>query len=184
MNKEISTRAFRTVTLLGAAALIFSITSNAQAKNPTNSPEYKEAYQCAIENLQEGGEPGSAAGFCVGNSRDPSKTEERAYADAERDFKAGKGSAATTASVCPFAYATYEANGSRSDDFQEGLLTFKTLSEVAPLMGSRDVNFFDSAGQPIPATTVNQWFSPGGKYGHLKVSNAARKACSKQQVGK
>ena len=49
------------------------------------SVEYTEAYECATEALKDGYGGGSAA-YCVGNSRDPSEIEERAYADAERDF--------------------------------------------------------------------------------------------------
>lgn len=49
------------------------------------SAEYTEAYECATEALKDGYGGGSAA-YCVGNSRDPSDIEMRAYADAERDF--------------------------------------------------------------------------------------------------
>ncbi len=48
------------------------------------SPEYKEAYACAMESFKEGAIGPTA--YCVGNSRDPSPVEERAYQDAERDF--------------------------------------------------------------------------------------------------
>ncbi len=50
-----------------------------------NLPEYKSAYECAIESFKEGYGAGPVA-YCVGNSRDPSEIEAQAYDDAERDF--------------------------------------------------------------------------------------------------
>lgn len=53
--------------------------------NSRDTPEYKEAYACAMESFKDGYGGGPAA-YCVGNSRDPSDIEGQAYKDAERDF--------------------------------------------------------------------------------------------------
>ena len=50
-----------------------------------NTTEYQAAYNCAMESFKSDYGPGPAA-YCVGNSRDPSEIEEKAYNDAERDF--------------------------------------------------------------------------------------------------
>jgi len=148
------------------------------------SQEYQEAYKCAMESYTSGYGAGPAA-MCVGNSRDPSRLEEKAYKDAERDFNAGKTRTSAAASGCPFAYATYEAIGTMADNNPEGLQTFRSLSEVAPWMsGGREISFYDAQGKQVDSAVVNTWFAPGGKYGNPKVSAAAIKACTKKQVGK
>lgn len=99
-----------TILILAAAA------ANA-AQTGKNSAEYKEAYRCATESFKENAS--GPASYCVGNSRDPSRLELKAYADAERDLKSGAASK-KTAGACSFGYGSWVADGSRADDFLEG----------------------------------------------------------------
>lgn len=56
----------------------------AASPTQTDSPEYREAFACAMESYEE--DAVGPAAYCVGNSRDPSELEERAYEDAKREF--------------------------------------------------------------------------------------------------
>lgn len=149
--------------------------------NPTtvvaqNSAEYRAAYECAMDSIQEG-YPGGPAAFCVGNSRDPSPIEEQAYADAEIAFKAK----ATKSQACTFSYAIWIGSGSRADDWLEGPQIVKSLQDVASLLPGREISFFDETGQPIEIDTAAKWFARKGEY-DLVVSDYAKQSCSPQQI--
>lgn len=138
-----------------------------------NSAEYKEAYKCGYEGLLAGS---GGAAYCVGNSRDPSRLEMSAYADAERDFKAR-----SKAPGCSFGYGLWVAGGSRADDFLEGPQKATTLKAVANLLPGREFKFFDKNGRPVPVEIAQRWFI---RKGHsFSVSPEARKTCSKGQLG-
>lgn len=59
------------------------------AKDIKKTREYKEAYACAMESFTSG-YGGGATAYCIGNGRDPSKVELKAYKDAEMTFKKKK----------------------------------------------------------------------------------------------
>lgn len=146
-------------------ALLSVFTFNAALAN-----EYSDAYNCSMESLQVGGSGGAAS--CVGNARDPSAIEIRAYADAERDFKARANGTAN----CTFEFAVWIANGSRVDDFQEGAQTLTKLSDVAFWISkNRDVYIYDSNGNKINPAIINQWFVRQGEEVYLTAQ--ARKQC-------
>src|SRR5690625_2962694 len=143
-----------------AAIFLFSASVGMSATTlADNSAEYSAAYECAMESFQDGYSPGPAA-FCVGNSRDPSAIEEKAYADAEKAFRAN----ATTSGACTFSYAIWIGSGSRADDWAEGPQIVKSLQQVAALLPGRGVSFFDKAGQPIAIETASKWFARQGEY--------------------
>lgn len=163
--------------------LIFTILSLAAAaanaaQTGKNSAEYKEAYRCATESFRENAS--GPASYCVGNSRDPSRLELKAYADAERDLKSGAASK-KTAGACSFGYGSWVADGSRADDFLEGPQKAKTLREVAQLLPGRTIRFFDQHGQPISVDIVKNWFVMKGNT--VSVSPEAKKTCSRKQIG-
>ena len=142
--------------------------------NYKESNDYKSAYKCAIEGLKEGSSPVS---FCVGNSRDPSKVEEKAYKDAEQDFLK---SVKSNKISCEFGYAVWMANGSRSDNWEEGPQKAKTLREAINLM-PREMKFFDKDGKQIPNEIASRWFVKKGD--EFRISDEAKKSCSKSQLG-
>lgn len=124
--------------------------------SPVIADEYQEAYNCATEALQDGFGPASS---CVGNSRDPSSVEEKAYADAQKDFAAGREQAAQ----CLFEFGIWMASGSRADGFEEGAQLISTLSEAANLLGSgRSIYLYDANGNKVPNEVAYRWFSQQG----------------------
>lgn len=143
--------------------------------NYKDSNDYKSAYKCAKEGLKEGFGPVS---FCVGNSRDPSKVEEQAYKDAEREFLK---SAKSNQISCEFGYAVWVANGSRSDNWAEGPQNATTLREVANLM-PREMSFFDKDGKKISNEISGRWFVKKGY--EFRISDEAKKSCSEKQLGR
>ncbi|OQS21183.1 hypothetical protein [Chromobacterium violaceum] len=144
-----------------------------------NSAEYREAYQCALTDLKGGGFGDVAA--CVGNSRDPSKLEEKAYADAQRDFKRMKnGGSATAQGSCAFHHATWIANGTHADGFEEGLQQITNLKAAANLVYMRDMKFYDSRNMEIPWSVAQKWFYKKGDRG--VISPFAKKTCNKAQL--
>ncbi|MAB23131.1 MAG: hypothetical protein CMK78_01880 [Pseudomonadales bacterium] len=97
----------------------------------------------------------------------------KAFADAERDFKAGN---LNVSSQCPFEFAVWMANGSRSDGFEEGAQLLATLTDVANLLSvSRDVFLYDINGNRITASVANQWFAQ--QDGSVVVSQEAAQQC-------
>lgn len=148
------------------------------------SAEYQQAYKCGIEVLAA--DPSSdPLVSCVGNSHDPSKDEERGFADAKRNFFAEK---AHSQGTCPFAYAIWIADGSHADDFVEGPKKETTLRAVLNILPSREdkTTFYDKSGAVIDQSTAASWFTATtGQYGErtYHLSNMAKKSCSKQQLG-
>lgn len=127
---------------------------------PAVADDYSEAYKCAMESFQSGYGSGPA-GFCVGNSRDPSLLEEQAYEAAERDFKSGQ-----TAQVvqCPFEFAIWIANGSRSHSWLEGAQAVQTLDVVADFLSSgSDIFLYDSNGNRLSTQVINRLFVRQGE---------------------
>lgn len=119
--------------------------------SPAIANEYSESYKCAIQALTEGAAGPSS--YCIGNSHDPSPIEEKAFADAERDFKSG---AMTRAGQCPFEFGIWIATGSRADSFEEGAQLIATLSEAANVVESgRDVFLYDVNGNKLSAAVTD-----------------------------
>ena len=141
---------------------------------PATADEYSNAYDCGIEALSGGAESAlSAMVSCIGNSYDPSPLEEKAYADAERDFKSD---AIAQAGQCPFEFGIWIAGGSRADNFEEGAQLIDSLSEAASLLGSgRDVFLYDINGNKISATVANPWFVRQGD--DVVLTDEARRNC-------
>jgi len=139
--------------------------------------EYRAAYECAMESLKDE-YPGGPAAFCVGNSRDPSATEEKAYADAEKAFLASSKSS----DACPFAYAVWVGNGSRADGFLEGPQRVDTLSEILDYFG-RPMAFFDQNGQQLSNEVVSKWFVKKDQYEYA-LSDFAKQSCSPNKIGR
>ena len=167
----------RKLTLFALISLLSC--GSAFAAGGKNSAEYREAYQCALTDLKGGGFGDVAA--CVGNSRDPSKLEEKAYADAQRDFKRMKnGGSAAAQGGCAFHHANWIANGSRSDGFAEGLQQITNLKEAANLVFMRDMKFYDSRNMEIPWSEAQKWFYKKGDRG--VISPFAKKTCNKTQL--
>ncbi|WP_147296210.1 hypothetical protein [Chromobacterium violaceum] len=167
----------RKLTLLALASLLSC--SSAFSAGGKNSAEYREAYQCALNGLKEGSAGGAA--FCVGNARDPSKLEEKAYADAERDFKRMKnGGTAAAQGGCAFHHATWIANGTHADGFEEGLQQITNLKAAANLVFMRDMKFYDSRNMEIPWSVAQKWFYKKGDRG--VISPFAKKTCNKAQL--
>ncbi|MBA6421185.1 hypothetical protein ACS8E9_05410 [Pseudomonas neustonica] len=138
---------------------------------PVIADEYSEAYTCGLEAFTEGAS--GPVSYCVGNSYDPSTLQMKAFADAERDFKAGN---LNVSSQCPFEFAVWMANGSRSDGFEEGAQLLATLTDVANLLSvSRDVFLYDINGNRITASVANQWFAQ--QDGSVVVSQEAAQQC-------
>ncbi|WP_288841648.1 hypothetical protein [uncultured Deefgea sp.] len=154
--------------------------ATAHAAN-TSSKEYKEAYACGLEAMKAGGS--GAVSYCVGNSYDPSPTQMKAYAAAERDAKQGSSAAAgTSGSTCTFAYGLYEADGSRADGFAEGPTKIPTLRNVAHMASGRTITLYGTNNKPISVALANSWFTQKGA--DIVVSSVALKTCSKKQLGK
>ena len=129
---------------------------------PVMADEYSEAYNCGIEAFTYGASSASEALVsCIGNSYDPSPLQEKAYADAERDFKSGK---IAQASQCPFEFGIWIASGSRADSFEEGAQPIDTLKDVAFwLSKNREVFLYDSSGNKISGDIANRWFVRKGE---------------------
>jgi len=158
---------------------IFSASAHA-APAARTSKEYNEAYKCAMEAFVSGYGAGPA-GYCVGNSRDPSSVEQKAYKSAEIDFRKKANPVLTGANGCSFSYGTYIANGSHADNFEEGPQKIASMKQVARLMGSRDISLFDKTDQPIPRETASLWFKKKTPYEWVLTPEAV-KSCSKKQV--
>lgn len=119
---------------------------------PAIADEYTEAYKCGLEALSDGYGHGLVS-YCVGNAYDPSALQMKAYADAERDFKAGT---IAQAGQCPFEFGIWIATGSRADGFKEGAQLINTLSEATSVMESgRDVFLYDENGNKLPAAVTD-----------------------------
>ena len=128
---------------------------------PVMADEYSEAYNCGIEAFTYGASSASEALVsCIGNSYDPSPLQEKAYADAERDFKSGE---IAQANQCPFEFGIWIANGSRSDGFEEGAQLLNTLEEVTHLLASgREVFLYNGSGNKLRTDVANRWFARKG----------------------
>lgn len=171
--------------LLSILMVFFS--SGLCAAPSSSSSEYKEVYTCATESFESdyGGGP---AAFCIGNSRDPSKIEERAYKDAKRDFLSKKNST-TSSGSCTFKYAIWVGNGSRADGFEEGTVKEVSLRKIAQLLPSREnrITFFYLHGQVISGELASKLFfvTKKDQYGmhEYKLSDFAKKNCTKKQIG-
>ncbi len=138
---------------------------------PVMADEYSEAYKCGLEAFAN--DAAGPVSYCVGNSYDPSPVQMKAFADAERDFKAGN---VSLSSQCPFEFGVWIANGSRSDGFEEGAQLLSTLTEVANLLAvSREVFLYDINGNRITVDVANQWFARQGN--GVVVSQAAARQC-------
>ena len=138
---------------------------------PVMADEYSEAYKCGLEAFAN--DAAGPVSYCVGNSYDPSPVQMKAFADAERDFKAGN---VSLSSQCPFEFGVWIANGSRSDGFEEGAQLLSTLTEVANLLAvSREVFLYDINGNRITVDVANQWFARQGN--GVVVSQEAAKQC-------
>ena len=138
---------------------------------PVMADEYSEAYKCGLEAFAN--DAAGPASYCVGNSYDPSPVQMKAFADAERDFKAGN---VSLSSQCPFEFGIWIANGSRSDGFEEGAQLLSTLTEVANLLAvSREVFLYDINGNRITVDVANQWFAQQGN--GVVVSQEAVRQC-------
>lgn len=112
---------------------------------------YTDSYNCAIEAFTEGATGPYA--YCIGNSHDPSPIEEKAFADAERDFKSG---AVAQIDQCPFEFGIWIATGSRADDWEEGAQLIDTLEEAAMVNGSgREVFLYDLSGNKMSAAVTS-----------------------------
>jgi len=138
---------------------------------PVMADEYSEAYKCGLEAFAN--DAAGPVSYCVGNSYDPSPVQMKAFADAERDFKAGN---VSLSSQCPFEFGVWIANGSRSDGFEEGAQLLSTLTEVANLLAvSREVFLYDINGNRITVDVANQWFARQGN--GVVVSQEAARQC-------
>ncbi|NLY14702.1 MAG: hypothetical protein GXZ10_13935 [Gammaproteobacteria bacterium] len=138
---------------------------------PAMADEYSEAYKCGLEAFAD--DAAGPVSYCVGNSYDPSPIQMKAFADAERDFKAGN---VSLSSQCPFEFGVWIANGSRSDSFEEGAQLLSTLTEVANLLAvSREVFLYDINGNRITVDIANQWFARQGN--GVVVSQEAARQC-------
>lgn len=138
---------------------------------PAMADEYSEAYKCGLEAFAD--DAAGPVSYCVGNSYDPSPIQMKAFADAERDFKAGN---VSLSSQCPFEFGIWIANGSRSDGFEEGAQLLSTLTEVANLLAvSREVFLYDINGNRITVDVANQWFARQGD--GVVVSQEAARQC-------
>ncbi len=168
---------------LGLLILSLSCMTYASASGYKNTPEYKDAYKCATDSFKEGYGSGPAA-FCVGNSRDPSKIEEKAYKDAEKDFSTKSTSANGS---CSFSYAVWVATGSHADDFLEGPQKETSLRQVIKLFPGREdsMQLFDKDGNKISDDVVNRLIIKSKEeYGFsYRLSSEAKKTCSKKQLG-
>ena len=138
---------------------------------PVMADEYSEAYKCGLEAFAD--DAAGPVSYCVGNSYDPSPIQMKAFADAERDFKAGN---VSLSSQCPFEFGVWIANGSRSDSFEEGAQLLSTLTEVANLLAvSREVFLYDINGNRITVDIANKWFARQGD--GVVVSQEAARQC-------
>lgn len=165
-----------------AAALLCVFSTGSFAASGTNSKEYKAAYECATESFKD--EYGSGpVTYCVGNSRNPSKIEMKAYADAERDFRNKK----TAGHGCAFGYATWVANGSHADGFEEGTVRETSLRKIAAILPGREdrIMFYDKNGNGIAVPTIRSWFVVSTKNGSnsYRVSEQAKNTCTRKQIG-
>lgn len=87
-----------------ATSVLFGAGTNtyAQSANYKNTRAYKDAFSCGKESLQNDPSGNSAVPYCIGNSRDPSKTEIQAFKDAAAAQNGGtKKSAKAQASTKP-----------------------------------------------------------------------------------
>lgn len=162
----------------------FVIPTNAEAQVNKNSDDYKNAYSCGIEAAKNGStDVNSIISFCIGNSHDPSKTEIQGFNDAIFNVRNSKKLA-----TCTFGYGIYEANGSRSDNFEEGPQKITSMRQIAELMPSRDFTIYDQAGKPFSKEEVNKLFYivSSNQYGINKIglTKFALQNCSKKQLGK
>ncbi len=73
-----------TSVLLGAGTNVY-----AQSANYKKTREYKDAFACGKESLQNDPSGNSAVPYCIGNSHDPSKIEMQAFKDATAATKNG-----------------------------------------------------------------------------------------------
>jgi hypothetical protein len=169
------------------AALLGSFvvcTSAAPAPSTEQAREFKQGYDCWMEGLKSGYGAGPA-GYCVGNSRDPSKSEERGYAAAERDFNAAK-LKQTATEGCAFGFAVWQGNGSHASDWLDGPQRVTTMRQTAERAthGWQPV-VYDKNGNGVPADLVNRWFVVKKVKGDDQVilTPEALKTCSKKQIG-
>ncbi len=162
----------------------FVISTNAKAQVNKNSDEYKNAYSCGIEAAKNGSTSvNSIVSYCIGNSHDPSRTEIQGLNDAVFNVRNSKKPA-----TCAFSHGIYEANGSRSDNFEEGPQKITSMRQIAELMPSRDFTIYDQEGKPISKEDVNKLFYiiSSNQYGINKIglTKFALQNCSKKQLGK
>jgi hypothetical protein len=169
----------KNLAILSCIAISFASVHAAPA--PSTSKEYNEAYKCAMEAFASGYTAGPA-GYCVGNSRDPSSIEQKAYKTAEIAFRKKANPAPTGANSCPFAYGTYIANGSHADNFEEGPQRIANMKQIARMMTGREISLFDKNNQPIPRETASLWFKKKTPYEWV-LTPEALKSCSKKQIG-
>ncbi len=166
--------------------LNFLIAAQSYAADYKNMQIYKDAYACALEGLLKDGvnpSQNSLISYCVGNAYDPSKVEIQGFKDAIVAAR-NKGGATT---ACTFAYAAYQANGSRADGFSEGLIKVTTMKMVARLWSGREFTIYDTDGVRIPEDVFRQWFYvvKRNQYGieEVGLTTQAKKSCSKKQIG-
>ena len=112
-----------------------------------------------------------------------SSTEIQGFNDAVFNVRNSKKPA-----TCAFSHGIYEANGSRSDNFEEGPQKITSMRQIAELMPSRDFTIYDQEGKPISKEDVNKLFYiiSSNQYGINKIglTKFALQNCSKKQLGK
>ncbi|MNR20149.1 hypothetical protein D3C85_1369770 [compost metagenome] len=105
----------------------------------------------------------------------------QAFKDAVATAKRGPAAAASQGTPCTFGYGVYQANGSRSDNFEEGPQKVLTMKQVAHLATGREFQVYDTNGKLIPLSILQQWFV--GNANEIRLSPLALKTCSKKQIG-
>jgi tetratricopeptide (TPR) repeat protein len=115
--------------------------------NYKNLPEYKAAYECAMEALRQG--DSGPYSYCVGNAYDPSEIEERAFQDATKNYSANQAqgavpepevkptsqSAGNSASISPTALVTKMlelATNNGGLDYEQEIQQHKATLEQMP----------------------------------------------------
>ena len=165
------------------ALCVFAAFNVSPLAHAQGSDEYQAAFDCALESFKNG-YSGGAAAYCVGNSRDPSAVEERAYANVEKAFKAGMSVGTANDNACSFGYAVYVANGSRADNWAEGPQRIDTLKQVAMWWPGRDMSFYTPQGEYIDISIAGTWFVwKDQSQQELVVSDQALQTCSTNQIG-
>lgn len=137
----------------------------------TSADEYTADYNCAMEAYTEGFS--GPVSYCIGNAYDPSPETLKAYADAKRDFEAGKSGLQKS---CDFSFGIWMATGSRADGFAEGAQPINTLTEAAGIITSgRSVYFYNDQGIKISDKEASLWFVRKGDT--IAVSDEAAGTC-------